>query len=275
MRVEIICINYFSANYVEDFARSIQKQASSADIHLVVVENSANVTELKKIEKVASQFSNITLINSGKNLGYFGAAQYALEHIEKSPQQSDWIIISNADIQINQAEFFTHLSKLNSDFHVVGPAIRSTRTRENQNPYMVTRPEKLKMHFHKWVSRYVPVSYAYQGLSAVKQSLQKFGLSHTSFGESNRREMYASHGSFMIFSKNYFKAGGNFQYGSFLFGEEIFVAETCRRLGLKTMYVPELEVEHHEHVSTGLFPSKKSLQFISQSSRFVADTYFR
>jgi len=77
------------------------------------------------------------------------------------------------------------------------------------------------------------------------------GLWAQRFQPAARSEVvYAPHGAFMIFAREYFERGGTLDVGAFLFAEEGFVAETCRKLGLDVLYDPTIEVLHDEHVST-------------------------
>ena len=52
----------------------------------------------------------------------------------------------------------------------------------------------------------------------------------------------------MLFASSYFDKGGTLNYPSFLFGEELFVAEQARQLNLTTVFEPSLKIEHQQHV---------------------------
>ena len=86
--------------------------------------------------------------------------------------------------------------------------------------------------------------------------------------------VYGVHGSFMIFTKSFFKKGGDFKHGAFLYNEEITVAEFCRKKSLKCFYDPSLSIEHREHGSVGMIYSSTTLKFLKEASRFAAETYF-
>ena len=88
------------------------------------------------------------------------------------------------------------------------------------------------------------------------------------------QEMYAAHGSIMIFTKNYFNLGASIYYPRFLFGEEVFVAEETKLKGLKTVYFSELRIYDNEHGST----SREADHFISKehvkSYKYLLQNYF-
>ena len=115
---------------------------------------------------------------------------------------------------------------------------------------------------------------AYMTISYVKKILGgKKTVDEIAAGE--RKAIYAAHGSCMVFSKNYFVQGGNLKHISFLFGEEIFVAETARSLKLQTVYEPRLRVSDAEHASTGFFYSRKVAAYMKQSTLDIIEHYYK
>lgn len=88
------------------------------------------------------------------------------------------------------------------------------------------------------------------------------------------RKIYAPFGAFIVFHRRYFEAGGHLNYGSFLFGEEIFVAETARRLGMAIVYDSRLRLCHREHGAMLNVPSRQIARYAAQSARYLARTYF-
>jgi hypothetical protein len=60
----------------------------------------------------------------------------------------------------------------------------------------------------------------------------------------------------------------------FLFGEEMYIAETARSLGLQVVYDPMLEVWHDDHTSTGLMPTRRMASYMRESTAFIIDQYF-
>ncbi|MGC8979631.1 glycosyltransferase family 2 protein, partial [Caldisericum sp.] len=89
------------------------------------------------------------------------------------------------------------------------------------------------------------------------------------------QEIYAPFGACIIFHRNYFEAGGTLNTECFLFGEEIFVAETARKLNLRILYDPELKVIHHEHSSISILKSKQKAFYAYQSIKYYIDKFFK
>jgi len=166
---------------------------------------------------------------------------------------------------------------------VVAPTIQCTSSTMDQNPLMQKRPGKFKMNFLKWVLHYYLTYIIFEILSLTKEKLfflkrrvtVKKGDDAKVPSESSPRPIYAAHGAIMIFHRSYFEAGGNFDYGAFLFGEEIFVAETARQFGLQIMFDPRLRVMHHTHTSTGMIRNRKNAGYAREAIAYCVDHFFR
>ena len=118
---------------------------------------------------------------------------------------------------------------------------------------------------------YITLSYLKKSINKIKQKLLGNDGENTNH---KRRNIYAPHGSCIIFHKNYFEKGGNLKHISFLFGEEIFVAETLLKLKLEAWYEPALIVSDYEHASTGFFYSSKIAGYMKQSTIDIIGNYY-
>lgn len=80
--------------------------------------------------------------------------------------------------------------------------------------------------------------------------------------------IYSAHGSFIIFTKKFF-LNYVFYYEAFLFGEEIYLAEVCKKSGYKIIYFPEIKFLHKEHSTTGRWKKGKMLRYKKESIEFL------
>jgi hypothetical protein len=78
----------------------------------------------------------------------------------------------------------------------------------------------------------------------------------------------------MIFRRAYFDAGATLNFGSFLYGEELFVAEECRRTKQHISFEPSLKMIHREHTTTGIYKNASHMKWLHQSIRFIRDKYY-
>lgn len=274
-----ICINYHSEKDTQVLVRAFLRQKYTSRLRVVVVDNSERNSSNSILSSLAESDPRVSILNPGCNLGYFGGAAWALRQHLASASLTDWVIVSNTDISFLDCDFFNRLFELYSDSacNVLAPAIYSTLSEVDQNPFMLRRPNAFRMRFYKLVFRYYPISIFYQILSLVKQKLRVLicKIPREKVSQPRPRVIYAPHGSFIIFHRSYFEAGGSFDHGVFLFGEEVFIAETARRLGLTITYDPSLAVLHHEHVSTGIFMNWKMARYVREASAYCADEFFQ
>lgn len=278
----VICVNYHDEQNTVSFVNEILQQECSDSLRLIIVDNSEGSSSDPRLLHLAKADSRVQVMKAPGNLGYFGGANWALRLYLAGAPLPDWIIVSNSDISFIGRDFLIRLFTLYPDNapSVVAPSILSKFSGTDQNPYMEQRPSSARMHFYKWVFRYYPTFVIYNTLSLVKHKMQAVIPMVIPFYDARKkkskqpRAIYAPHGSFIIFHRSYFEAGGSLEYDVFLFGEEIFIAETARRLGLTVFYDPRLVVLHSGKATTGKFKSRKMARFIREASSYCADKFF-
>ncbi|HPD54248.1 MAG TPA: hypothetical protein PLI08_09910, partial [Bacteroidia bacterium] len=153
---------------------------------------------------------------------------------------------------------------------VAAPAVHSTLSGHQQNPFREERVSITYLKFIRFVYSFYPLYLLYQLLAYVKRF---FRMERTAKGA--MRNVYAVHGTFFAFSREFFSRGGSLQYGSFLFGEELFVAEQLAGWQSACRYVPELQIEHREHASTGRFKSPRMVKYMQESTDYLIREVFR
>ena len=92
------------------------------------------------------------------------------------------------------------------DVGIVAPSIISKQTKEDINPKILSRPKKIKLLSLYYGFQFLLFYRVYNWLSVNKAKLRGYKQKH--FPKKSYRtgqEMYAAHGSIMIFTKNYFK----------------------------------------------------------------------
>lgn len=278
VEVLIIAVIYNTPDEALRFLRSIER-CNFSSLKVVLVDNSDKgndslVQEIKKINV------DINYMKSPENLGYFGGADYGLKYFLKENALPAWILVNNVDIVFDRQDFFQKLvtTQWPDNTGVVAPAIISHKWKTDTNPKIVTRYSGSKMKFYKLVCTNMLTQNAYMTLSYLKKKLsgsKNSGINNKESGGGGRKLIYAAHGSCMVFSRKYFEKGGNLQHISFLFGEEIFVAETALSLNLETVYDPELIVSDFEHASTGFFYSRKIAAYMKQSTLDIIEHYYK
>ena len=277
--VIFILINYKGDQDARTLVGDIRRLGSG--VHIIIANNSAESHEDDSFADLKASANDLTVLNLPENLGYFGAAERAREFLGAKGIEPKWLIISNTDIRIKSERFLSclkHYERSTNCPAVIAPAIISSLSNRDQNPYMEQRPSRFRMHFYKWFFSTRWTCALYQALGQLKKRRLYAPIRRTTLtsfaDDSLRRKIYGPHGAFMIFHESYFAKGGTFRHGAFLYGEEITVSETLRQQALECVYEPGIEVHHTEHASTSLVPRPLILGCLKEASRFCADTYF-
>lgn len=248
-----IAVSYFGSRDVAPYIESLISQTDERWV-LRLVDNSNDDEEAKRLATLAERDSRIEVLSPCSNLGYFGGAEWARRRLDSAV--FDWIAVTNTDVALVGSDFVGSLISISEPQIAVGaPAVFGSSSRSPLNPYMRSRPTVVR----SWVRRILFWNTLIAQVTVLLSHLRR-RLSRTSSLPQVETDIYAAHGCFMLFGKSYFAAGGNFSHSSFLFGEELTVAEFCRDHGLRTTYFPGLEVQHKEHANTGLLRSRAVLR---------------
>jgi GT2 family glycosyltransferase len=257
--VFLFCVTYHSYDYLHRFLLSVNEAARRAEgqcrVSVCVGDNTPE--NFQTVDTSAYQSIDVRVFPYHENLGYLGCALRMMDEVGTDQLvASDYVAISNVDLTL-EPDFFQVLSAL--DCQGVGwlaPDIYTPRFQEHDNPYMLSRPTRRS--FLKW--RLMYASPLIHGLA------ERVYLSHRSHSAvfSESVDIYAGHGAFMLFVADFFVRRPGLKYPSFMYGEEIFLAELIRHDGLLVRYEPSLRVLNVGQVSTGLH---SSVWFCRQNSR--------
>lgn len=287
--VVVVAVTYNSDESALRFVRNVSAVSKDDCVNIVVVDNSVRDDSREFFEKLLKICPGTLCVKPAANLGYFGGANHGLQEYLKSGQGFEWVIVSNVDLEFS-GDFFNRLREMENvgGVGVVAPSIWSNKSFRDQNPKMLQRPSKRRMRFYKLIFRSFITMNIYGLCSLLAHSMKHWlrlplrlvGARKVHQGPEKKgrpvggQSIYASQGACVVFSRRYFDSGGSLDYPMFLFYEEVFVAETARRLGLATIYNPALKILHEDHLSTGLFRSRKMGSYVSESINYIVDTYF-
>jgi GT2 family glycosyltransferase len=274
----LITVNYGCEASTNKLIANLSRLKQFCDLKVIIVDNASVSKSAAAIQREITGLMNVVLIESSANLGYFGAARWALQQYTfQCGSLPDWIIVCNNDVEIEDQDFLVKL--IDHDPNGVGvlaPAIQSTRTRLDQNPFLKHRPRKKELlALRIWFSSYYlsflktilsgPVRLGRRKISALITCEQRVSQSCS--------PIYSPHGAFLIFSRKYFELGGQIDDGVLLYAEEFSVAEICRRLDMPVLHDTRLRVEHREHETTGAHFSRSTFKRKKEALQYVIAKY--
>ncbi len=275
----LITVNYESADSALAFLASLERTKAFSEINVVVVDNSPGGEHLSSIRPAVRKYTNAGLIESPTNRGYFGAARFAFDnYLAQGHALPDWVIVCNHDVLIEDKDFFSMLFRESPEtVGVIAPRIQALPGRVDQNPFMRRRPSPMRWANLRFISSNYGAAALWDWLWRRKSEFRSWLAARRRDslldGNAKRESIYAAHGSFFIFSRRYFEAGGFLDGNLFLYGEEISVAEICQSLGLPVVYEPSLRVLHKEHQSTGKVLSRFTYECQKRAMQYVTSRY--
>lgn len=263
-QVAIYCVNYHSydalKNYIASINVAVKKTEEQVAVNMYVADNTESNCQV--IDTTADDIT-IRPFPFHENLGYFGAIHKMMEQVD--PEDFDFSIISNVDVLLDE-DFFTQLLALPSkaDTAWIAPQIYSNLEHRDRNPKIMQRYPKRKLQILQSLFR-IPILYNLYTHTVYKS---KKLVRH------EPGEIYAGHGSFIILTRKYFQECGIINYPVFLFCEEIYLGEQCRKYGLKVLYEPLVRVTDAEHASTSTFKRSRYCKYNLQAITHILKTYY-
>ena len=268
-RIALVAVCYNTYTVLGRFAESLRTAldaAPSVDFDLVVMDTSTGPRDDAVLARIHDLLPRSRYMKVD-NVGYFPAFKIGFDTLSGGADY-DYVAISNVDLEVAPT-FFSQLAALRlpeaEKVGIVAPAILSKTRNNDSNPKTLVRPTRLGLQKNLFLFRHLWLLRWYQRLSALKaRTFPKMpgGIL-----------MYAPHGSFIIFTKYFFTHGGSVDYPLFLYGEEDFVGEQCRRIGATVKYQPEMKVYDQDHASTG----QEKLAFLAshhvRSLEYIVRTY--
>lgn len=244
-------------------------RAGGGDWRLVVVDNADDDREREAVRAAAAGDARVRVVDAGGNLGYLGGARRGLREVD--PDATRWLVVTNTDVRF-APDFVERLAAMTDDA-VVAPAILSSVSGADQNPFLLERPSRATLL--RWRVQFATVAGARlvvavdHLLSLLTSVVRRRWASRRTVGGAPRR-IYAPHGSCMALPASFFARPGSLDHGAFLFGEEITIAERARALGCPVLHTPSLVVHHDEHRATGWWRSRQLLVWQRESVREIA-----
>ncbi|WP_372774345.1 hypothetical protein [Mangrovibacterium sp.] len=259
----IVLINYKNEEEIVHYIENELVKISEPHI-TVIVDNSCNEQSIQKLESALAlneisrginKDEKLFLIDAKGNLGYAKGnnlgAQFLYDNFE-----CKYILFSNSDIQIKSPNLLKYLiEKLETESEI--GAINPKITGMNgvaQTP-MKDMP-LINLHILRYI--FYPVL---RKITTIVPNADE-GVYHRLMG------------CFLVVRSEAFFKAGMFDPNTFLFAEELILAEKMRSVNFNSYYAPEFEIIHFHSQTIGSFHSfKKQLKMMMDSELYYYKTY--
>ena len=264
-----IGVNYDSTEETLNWIKSIKNHAGDYAYKIIVVDTSAEKTDLQLNNEIKKIDNSIEYINQYRNFGYFGGAGLGVQFVNDNKLEYDFLVVSNVDLMFDSDNFVGEiLKKVREDIGVISPSIMSNQI--DLNPYKL---EKLTLAQMKRRLLYLKHPHL-QWIVDIFRNLRKKKIQKTRAQYPSNTEMYETYGACFIFSKYYFEKGADINLPLFLYGEEPYVAEQCIKYNLKTVYAPEIVINNKGKVSTGKVRNKIINQYYIDATNYCIENFY-
>ena len=244
-KIAVFCVSYCSDHeqdlYLSTIRNAAQKASNIVDVDVFVSNNTKE-----------------------DNPGYFGAIKRLMQQVDVN--NYDYSIISNVDLMLEE-NFFQKLADYNcsEDTGWIAPQIWSNLEERDRNPKVLNRYSLKKLQILRTFYQFPILDTLYTSTFYKKKKYE----SHQA------GQIYAGHGSFIILTRRFFELCGKIDYPVFLFCEEIYLAELCRKAGLKVSYEPSLIVKDTEHASTGKMNHSFYCRCNYEAMLYIINTFYQ
>jgi GT2 family glycosyltransferase len=260
----LLTVSYFGSSEVQALVDSLRAQDEEM-WRCVIIDNSQDADELMTLRTIAETDERVTVRTAPDNLGYLGAARWYAQN--ESLEGADWVAVTNTDLVLTSTTGLSALAAWSdSSVGAVAPRIISSWTGKDQNPYMADKPSRTVALRRRAMLANVALAQGAVFLSAVRQRFARPAAASAQVAQ----DIYAPGGAIFFLSKHYFERGGTLDHELFLFGEEQFVAEECRRVGLRVVYVPDISIQHSERKNIGFIRSRRVLESMVAAGKYGA-----
>ena len=269
-KIAVFCVTYKTYTQLYGYYQSIALAARNARGTVTVDFFVADNTENNFQEIILRETDNVKpfIFPFHKNMGYIGAVQKMMGHKDVDIDRYDYVAISNVDL-IMQEEALIRLSEYNPDVQVgwMAPALLSQKERRDRNPGALNRYSFRKLKTLRTMFRFSFLITLYRATAYKRHKLR--------FACSEGKQIYAGHGSFMLFTREYFLRCGKPDFPMFLFGEELYFAEKCRLNGLTVIYTPSIKLTDQEHASVGKMKHSDKYRHNYDSLSYIIATFYK
>lgn len=231
--IGIVILNYNSFADTINLVEELQLQSVSEQFEIIVVDNESPNDSIKMLKPLEEQFKNVTVIETGSNLGYAKGNNFGLNYLNDHINPN-YVAILNNDI-ILPLDCFEKLIgkyKILDSPGIIAP--KQLDIKENE-----VLPYPLNTFLTDCLSLFFVTKLFYKHRA----------LKYKDTSGKGAMKVDVIPGSFMFSSFNVFKSMGFFYPNTFLFTEERFIAVKAKQMKLNN-YVMLEETYIHAHSKT-------------------------
>lgn len=254
----MITVTYSPGWHLDRFLSSLSL-ATDRPVRVVMADNGS--TDGAPQEAV-QRYPGVELLDTGSNLGYGGAVNVALAHVDRqtSGTRADFVVVANPDVQWGPGSIDALLdaAKRWPQAATLGPLIREP----DGSVYPSARhlPSLIRGGMHAVVGPLWPNN---PWTRAYRQERM----------EPSERPVGWLSGACLLVRRAAFDAIGGFDERYFLYMEDVDLGDRLGKAGWLNVYVPGAEVLHQKGHATGRDPARNLAAHHRSTYTYLADRH--
>jgi len=254
--LSIIIISYNTKNVIKKCLFYLKKNFDKYPLsyQIIVVDNASLDGSVSLLKKISSQWSNLKVIFSKKNLGFVKGNNLALNYIKKSK----YILFLNSDVFVKDIDFNDLLKLLEFDEKIGALTVK-----------LLLSNQHLDLACHRgfpnlWRSfcYFSNLEKFFSKIFFLNKIFGGYHLTHLNLEEVHSVEVIS--GAFFLTRKEIIDKIGGFDEDYFAYGEDIEMCWQINKLGYKIIYYPLWQAIHLKSIS-GL---KKKDNFVREETKY-------
>ena len=237
--VSIILVSYNTASYIRRALESLFRETQLTTIEVIVVDNASSDDSVKMLREF---FPQVTLIESGANLGFAGGVQLGVKRAK-----GRYLLLLNPDTVILNAavDRLLHFAKLYPDNGIwSGVTLNNDMSLNTQHAW-----HKPTLH---------DLFYSAVGLSKLFSKTCLFNNANYGCWErDSTKEVDIVSGCFFLTTRELWDTLGGLDASFFMYAEEADYCLRAKVLGYQPIVTPDARIIHHGGVSHSHFSGKQ------------------
>ena len=255
MKIGYVCTNYKNTPYTREALRSLLRN-QGYEFRVVVVDNHSDRESVEELRKLASEFSQVELILSQQNVGYFRGLNLGIRELRRNYSDIEIIVVGNNDLVFPE-DFGERVARSLSVFDqyaVVSPDIL-TLDGVHQNPHVVRNISKFREFVY---DAYYANYYFAIGIQKIARASRSFTDRADETQHEIAQEIYQGYGACYLLGPMFFRHFEELWAPTFMLHEEYFLSKQLNDKGMAVYYEPSIKVLHHCRGAMSKIASKKA-----------------
>jgi GT2 family glycosyltransferase len=264
MTILFVFTNYNNSGFTRDAIESIEKIHKNF-FKIIVVDNASDNTDVEQLEKIERQYSNVKVIYSPENVGYFKGLNLGIKYSRENYLDINCMVVGNNDVLFHQNFHQSIVDKkdLLQKFPVVAPNI-ITADGFHQNPHVIHKISKVR----EFVYDVFHMNFFFTKLIIT---LSKITHSFTDRKDEEQheiaQEIHQGYGAMYILMPKFFDLFEELWSPTFLMYEEYFLSKQLLDKGYKVFYEPSIKLTHLMHATTDKLPGKLKWRYSKRAHK--------